>query len=108
MIDCIEIETNPWQSEIEIGEDIDMEMSIEAGCSFEVEADLSDESETHLLLGDIVEESVADETEYDFGMEFSNAERAYVYVGPELPSVDAEWSTDAWFREDGWFDSEGW
>ena len=108
MTDCIEIETNPWQSEIEIGEDIDLEVSVEADFSVEVEAELSDESETHLLLGDIVDEFEADGTEYDFCMEFSNAERAYVYVGPELPAVDVEWSTDAWFRDDGWFDDEGW
>ena len=47
MTDCIEIETNLWQSEIEIGEDIDLEVSVEAGFSVDVEAELSDESETH-------------------------------------------------------------
>ena len=108
MTDCIEIGTEPWQSEVLIGEDTDMELIIESGFGIEIEAESMDDSEIHLIVGDIVEESAADETEYDFGMEFSNAERAYVYVGPELPSVDAEWSTDAWFREDGWFDSEGW
>lgn len=41
-------------------------------------------------------------------MDFGGMEMGFVYVGPALPAVDAEWSTDAWFREDGWFDSEGW
>lgn len=108
MNDCIEIGTEWEQSGIEIDDGFDMELSVESGFDVEVEAEYEDDSEIHLIVGDIVEETTADEAAYDFGMEFTNAETAYVYVGPGLPTVEVEWSTDAWFREDGWFDSEGW
>ena len=108
MTDCIEIGNKPWQSEVLIGEDTDMELTIESGFGIEIEAEFTDDSELHLIVGDIVEESVADETEYDFGMEFSTAETAFIYVGPALPNVEVEWSTDAWFHSDAWFISEAW
>ncbi len=108
MNDCIEIGTEWPQSEIVIAEGLDMELTIESGFDVMVEAEFGDESEIHLIVGDIVEESVAEETEYDFDMEFASAETNYVYVGPALPAVEVEWSTDAWFRSDGWFRSEAW
>ncbi|MBQ8959403.1 MAG: hypothetical protein IJ057_13045 [Bacteroidales bacterium] len=108
MTDTIEIGTHWEDSGIVLDDGFDLEMTVESGFDIMVEAEFDDESEVHLIVGDIVDESVAAETEYDFGMEFSNAERAYVYVGPDLPAVEVEWSTDAWFRSDGWFDSEGW
>lgn len=108
MIDCIEIETSPWQNEIEIGEAAEMEMTLESGLCIDVEAEPSDGSEIHLILADIVDEVEADETPYDFEMEFSEAPLSLVYVGPVLPAVEVEWSTDAWFRSDGWFGSEAW
>ena len=108
MIDCIEIEANPWQNEIEIGEATALELTVESGFGIELEAEPSDGSEIHLIIADIVDESEADSTEYDFETEFSSAPMTLVYVGPVLPTVDVEWSTDAWFRDDGWFNSEAW
>ena len=107
MTDAIEIGTN-WEAGIVVDDDFDMELTVESGFDVMVEAEFDDNSEVHLIIGDIVEESNADETEYDFDMEFAGAVNNYVYVGPALPDIDVEWSTDAWFRNDGWFDSEGW
>ena len=108
MIDCIEIETNPWQNEIEIGEAEALELTIESGFDIELEAEPSDGSEIHLVIADIVDESEADNTAYDFETEFSAAPMTLVYVGPVLPTVEVEWSTDAWFHSDAWFRSEAW
>lgn len=107
MNDCIEIGTEWPQSAIEL-DGYDMELTVESGFDIMVEAEFDNDSEIHLIIGDIVHESKADETEYDFEMEFSSAESNYVYVGPALPAVEVEWSTDAWFRSDGWFRSEAW
>lgn len=108
MTDCIEIGTNWEDPAIVLDDGYDMELTVESGFDVMVEAEFDNDSEVHLIIGDIVEESKAEDAEYDFGMEFSSAESNYVYVGPELPAVDVEWSTDAWFRDDGWFDDEGW
>lgn len=108
MNDCVEI-GNEWEPEWEVECNLGAELTIESGFALEAETELTgDDSEIHLIVGDLVEESEADNTEYDFGMEFSGKETSFVYVGPLLPEVDATWSTDAWFRDDGWFDSEGW
>lgn len=104
MTDCIEIGTD-WEPGIELDDGYGMEIEVESGFGIEVETETVDESEVHLVIGDIVEEDLADDTPYDFGMEFTNTELVFVYAGPELPD---ESSTDAWFRGDGWFDSEGW
>lgn len=107
MNDCIDIGT--WEEAgIEIDDGLEMGVSVEGGFDIMVEVVADDESEIHLIVGDIVEESAEEQTAYDFGMEFSDPDTFFVYVGPELPAVDASWSTDAWFLDDGWFDSEGW
>ena len=108
MTDTIEIGTDWGASAIVLDDGYDMELTVESGFDIMVEAEFDNDSEVHLIIGDIVEESKAGETEYDFGMEFAGAVNNYVYVGPALPDIDVEWSTDAWFRNDGWFDSEGW
>lgn len=108
MEDCIVIENEWTQGEIKVEDDFNFEIKVESGFDILVEPEFDDESEIHLVMGEIVEKSKAEETEYDSEMMFSGGEANYVYVGPQLPAVDAEWSTDAWFREDGWFDSEGW
>lgn len=108
MTDCIEIGND---SELDWGVECDLELGLTFEACFELEEEpleSSDDSEVHLILGDLVEEQAAEETEYDFGMEFSGMETALVYVGPALPAVEATWSTDAWFHSDGWFPSEGW
>ena len=66
MIDCIEIEANPWQNEIEIGEATALDLTVESGFDIELEAEPSDGSEIHLVIADIVDESEADNTAYDF------------------------------------------
>lgn len=108
MEDCIVIENEWTLGGIEVEDDFDFGLTVESGFDISVEAEFDDESEIHLVMGEIVEKSKAEETEYDSEMMFSGGEANYVYVGPQLPAVDAEWSTDAWFRNDGWFDSEGW
>ena len=108
MNDLIEIGTGLPRVGIELEDSFEMELSFESGFDITVEAEFDNESEIHLIVGDIVEESLADNTEYDFEMEFSGAGTNYVYVGPALPAVEVEWSTDAWFRSDGWFRSEAW
>lgn len=107
MTDAIEIGTI-WEAGIVVDDDFDMELTVESGFDVMVEAEFDDNSEVHLIIGDIVEESNAAETEYDFDMEFAGAVNNYVYVGPALPDIDVEWSSDAWFRNDGWFESDGW
>lgn len=108
MTDAIEIGTDWAESGIVLDEGFDMELTVESGFDVLIEAEYQDESEIHLIIGDIVEESAEEQTAYDFGMEFSDPDTFFIYVGPELPAVDASWSTDAWFLDDGWFDSEGW
>lgn len=108
MTDSIEIGN---ESELDWGVECGLDMGLAFEACFELEEEpltATDDSEIHLIVGDLVEEPEAGGMEYDFGMEFAGAETAFVYVGPELPGVDATWSTDAWFRSDGWFDSEGW
>ena len=107
MTDAIEIGTI-WEAGIVVDDDFDMELTVESGFDVMVEAEFDDNSEVHLIIGNIVEESNAAETEYDFDMEFAGAVNNYVYVGPALPDIDVEWSSDAWFRTDGWFRSEAW
>ena len=107
MTDAIEIGTI-WEAGIVVDDGFDMEMTVESGFDVMVETEFDDSSEVHLVIGDIVEESKADETQYDFDMEFASVVNNYVYVGPALPDIDVEWSTDAWFRTDGWFQSEAW
>lgn len=107
MTDAIEIGTH-WEADIDVDGGFGMELTVESGFDVTVEAEFDDGSEVHLIVGDIVEESAADYTEYDFGMEFAGVANNYVYVGPALPDVEVSWSTDAWFREDGWFRSEAW
>jgi hypothetical protein len=107
MTDAIEIGTI-WEAGIVVVDDFDMELTVESGFDVMVETEFDDNSEVHLIIGDIVEESNAAETEYDFDMEFASAVNNYVYVGPALPDIDVEWSSDAWFRNDGWFESDGW
>lgn len=107
MTDAIEIGTI-WEAGIVVVDDFDMELTVESGFDVMVEAEFDDTSEVHLIIGDIVEESNAADTEYDFDMEFASAVNNYVYVGPALPDIDVEWSSDAWFRNDGWFESDGW
>jgi len=107
MNDCIEIGT--WEEGgIEIDDGLEMGVSVEGGFDIIVEAVADDESEIHLIVGDIVEESAEEQTAYDFGMEFSDPDTFFIYVGPELPEVDVGWSNDAWFRSEGWFRSEAW
>ena len=108
MTDTIEIGTNCVESGIVLDEGFDMELTVESGFDVLIEAEYQDESEIHLIIGDIVEESLADNTEYDFEMEFADTQTAFVYVGPDLAEVDVGWNTDAWFRSDGWFEDEGW
>lgn len=107
MTDAIEIGTI-WEAGIVVVDDFDMELTVESGFDVMVEAEFDDNSEVHLIIGDIVEESKAKETEFDFGMEFADTQTSFVFVGPELPDVEVSWSTDAWFRSEGWFRSEAW
>lgn len=107
MTDAIEIGTI-WEAGIVVVDDFDMELTVESGFDVMVEAEFDDNSEVHLIIGDIVEESKAKETEFDFGMEFAETQTSFVFVGPELPDVEVSWSTDAWFRSEGWFRSEAW
>ena len=107
MTDAIEIGTI-WEAGIVVDDDFDMELTVESGFDVMVEAEFDDTSEVHLIIGDIVEESKAKETEFDFGMEFADTQTSFVFVGPELPDVEVSWSTDAWFRSEGWFRSEAW
>lgn len=107
MTDAIEIGTI-WEAGIVVDDDFDMELTVESGFDVMVEAEFDDNSEVHLIIGDIVEESKAKETEFDFGMEFADTQTSFVFVGPELPDVEVSWSTDAWFRSEGWFRSEAW
>ncbi len=107
MTDAIEIGTC-WDDGIVVGDGYDMELDVESGFDVVVEAECDDESEVHLVIGDIVEESKAADTEYDFDMLFADVVNNYVYVGPALPDIEVEWSTDAWFRTDAWFHSEAW
>lgn len=107
MTDAIEIGTI-WEVGIVVVDDFDMELTVESGFDVMVEAEFDDNSEVHLIIGDIVEESKAKETEFDFGMEFADTQTSFVFVGPELPDVEVSWSTDAWFRSEGWFRSEAW
>lgn len=108
MNDVIEIGNDWKQRGIVLDEGFDMELSVESGYDIQVEAEYDGQSEVHLIIGDIVEESKAKETEFDFGMEFADTQTSFVFVGPELPDVEVSWSTDAWFRSEGWFRSEAW
>ena len=108
MTDAIEIGTDCGESGIVLDGGFDMELTIESGFDVLIETECVDESEIHLIIGDIVEESLASNTEYDFEMEFADTQTAFVYVGPDLAEVDVGWNTDAWFISDGWFESEGW
>lgn len=108
MTDAIVIGTDWSASGIVIDDGFDMEISVESGFDVMVEVECADESEIHLIVGDIVEESKAEDTEYDFEMEFADTQTAFVYVGPDLAEVDVGWSNDAWFHSDGWFEDEGW
>lgn len=108
MNDCIEIGTDWIEAGIEIDGGFDNGVSFEGGFDIMLEAMAGDESEIHLIVGDIVEEALEEQIPYDFDMEFSDPDSFFVYVGPELPAVEVEWSTDAWFRSDGWFRSEAW
>ena len=105
---CIEIGTEWVQDGIVLDDGFGFEVSVESGLDVELEAEDGDGSEIHLVIGQIVEESVAGQTDYDFAMEFASAGTSFVYVGPSLPAVEVEWSTDAWFLPDGWFRSEAW
>lgn len=108
MTDTIEIGTDWAESGIVLDEGFDMELTVESGFDVLIEAEYQDESEIHLIIGDIVAESVSANTEYDFEMEFADTQTAFVYVGPDLAEVDVGWSNDAWFRSEGWFRSEAW
>lgn len=105
---CIEIGVEWMQDGIILDDGFDIEISFESDFDVELETEDGDGSEIHLVVGEIVEESLSEETEYDFAMEFASADTSFVYVGPALPAVEVEWSTDAWFRNDGWFRSEAW
>ena len=106
--DCIEIGLDCLQGGIVLDDGLGFEITLESGFDVEMSAEDGDESEIHMVVGEIVEESIADETNYDFAMEFASADTSFVYVGPTLPAVEVEWSTDAWFRNDGWFCGEAW
>lgn len=108
MTDAIEIGTDWEESGIVLDDGFDMELTVESGFDVLIETECVDESEIHLIIGDIVEESLADNTEYDFEMEFADMQTAFVYVGPDLAEVDVGWSNDAWFHSEGWFRSEAW
>jgi hypothetical protein len=108
MNDCIEIGTDWPQFGIVIDDGFDMELTVESGFDIMVKSEFENDSEIHIIMGDIVHESKADETEYDFEMEFSDADTSFIYVGPALPEVEVTWNSDAWFHSDGWFESEAW
>ena len=65
MEDCIVIENEWTQGEIKVEDDFNFEIKVESGFDILVEPEFDDESEIHLVMGEIVEKSKAEETEYD-------------------------------------------
>lgn len=46
--------------------------------------------------------------EWEQEIEAVSGDTAFMYSGPALDELEADWSSDAWFPSDGWFWSEGW
>lgn len=106
---CCEIELN-------LGDGSTIELNGCQGLEFEIQAPfglqgISIETDNSIVIlqgAAIVPTEQEENTVVEYDMEFGSYDFGFVYVGPALANIEAEWSSSAWYHSQGWFRSESW